>query len=68
MKRRTLTVAQQERLREALNECLGIAREYRRTLGDEDSIMLEQGLRGIGEELGLDLAVEPRLSGVEEME
>ena len=52
-----LTSGESSRLRDALHECLEVARRYRSDIADEDSIVLIQDLHAIAELLGI--AIDP---------
>jgi hypothetical protein len=59
MNSKTLTAEQVRALCEALKECHDVALNYRRTIGDEDSIVLEQELRKIGDLFDLEFHAPP---------
>jgi hypothetical protein len=59
MSSKTLTAEQVRALCEALKECHEVALSYRRTIGDEDSIVLEQELRKIGDLFDLEFQSPP---------
>ena len=55
-----LTDADKTRFTDALHECVEIARTYRHTIGDEDSIVLIRDLNEMSSILKIDLPDEAR--------